>query len=74
MPVIHEGWCNMAAKEPRVRQQALSIVYDLTKIFMKMNEVNTIHCDMNWAHISISQLEADEGLGKPKTIQFTICF
>eukprot|EP00494_Astrolonche_serrata_P032731 UN33000 len=70
MPLIHDGWCNMAYKDFKVRQFALHIVYDLTKIFAKMSSVNVLHCDMNWAHISISQNE--HGLGiVPRLLDFS---
>ena len=54
----------MAFTDYKVRQFALNVVHDLTIIFEKMASVNVLHCDMNWAHISISQNE--HGLGKSK--------
>jgi len=70
MPRIHDGWCNLAYTDLAVRQQALNIVYDLTSIFSKMASVNVLHCDMNWAHISISQNE--HGLGiVPRLFDFS---
>jgi len=70
MPRIHDGWCNLAYTNVAVRQQALKIVYDLTSIFSKMASVNVLHCDMNWAHISISQNEHDLGI-VPRLFDFS---